>query len=52
MFSGKILDYYKFKQHWLEEVSPKRKLEIWELNTLKDQVPSLGKNKLHKLDVA
>ena len=35
-FSGKILDYYKFKQCWLEEVSPERKPNIWELNALKD----------------
>ena len=43
LFSGKILDYYEFKQCWLEEVSPECKLEIWELNALKDQIPSLEK---------
>ena len=55
LFSSKILDYYVFKQCWLKEVAPERKLEIWELNALKDQIPSIGKNKLHKiikLDVA
>ena len=54
-FSGKILDYYEFKQCWFEEVAPERKPEIWELNALMDQIPSLCKNKLHKikkLDVA
>ena len=54
-FSGKILDYYDFEQCWFEEVTPEKKPEIWELNAIKDQVQSLGQNKLHKikkLDVA
>ena len=46
-FSGKILNYYEFKDQWFEEVAPERKPEVWELNALKDQIPSLGKNKLH-----
>ena len=36
-------------------MAPERKQEIWELNALKDQIPSLSKNKLHeikKLEVA
>ena len=48
-FTGKILNYYKFKQCWFKEVAPERKQEIWELNALKNQIPSLGKNKLHEI---
>ena len=45
-FSGKILDYYEFKQRWIEEVAPEKKPEVHELNALKEQLPDLGKNKL------
>ena len=49
------MDYYEFKLCWRQEVAPERKPEVLELNSLKDQVPDLTKNKLHevkKLDQA
>ena len=41
-FSGDVLNYYEFKQRWKEEVSPEQKLEIFEVNALKDQLPALA----------
>ena len=34
---------------WAQEVSPEQKPEVFEVNALRDQVPLLAKNKLHKI---
>ena len=49
VFSGDVLNYYEFKQRWREEVSLEQKPEIFEVNALKDLLPDLAKNKLHKI---
>ena len=41
------MDYYKVKWCWPEEVFLKYKPEIWELNALKDEVPTLGVHTSH-----
>ena len=48
-FSGKILNYYEFKERWFEEVVLEMKPKVWDLNAHKDQIPRLGKNKLHEV---
>ena len=44
------MDYYEFKFCWIQEVALERKPEVLELNSLKDQIPNLTKNKLHKVN--
>ena len=48
-FAGNILNYYKFKQRWSDEVIPERLMEIQELNNLKDQIPQLGQTNLSEV---
>ena len=49
-FHGDVLNYYEFKNKWLQEVGPERKPEHIEISELKESLPQLAKNKLSEVD--
>ena len=40
---------YEFKSKWFDKATPERQMEISQLNSLKDQVLQVAKNKLHEV---